>query len=127
MTAKERKGMKKTVVITIFLISMFFLESLGIIVPVASADVLGTSVVVTEAVVDVKSIETKEVGRGGNITSYVTLTNTSENEEIIEWGLENYPIEIKEIGYNEFEPGLTKTKNKQYNPELRKPYNGYNL
>jgi NOL1/NOP2/sun family putative RNA methylase len=47
-------------------------------------------------------------------------TAPEENEEVISWALEKYPIEVVNIGCNNFSKGFTSAFGKNYHPDLNK-------
>ena len=62
----------------------------------------------------------KIIKKNGTIVYSTCSTAPEENEEIIDFMVNNYPIEIVETEFTSFNPGLTSTKDKTFSEELRK-------
>ncbi len=66
------------------------------------------------------STSIKSLKRDGILIYSTCSTSPEENEEVIDWGLTNFPIKVENITLNDFSPGLIAAFDKQYNPDLKK-------
>ncbi|NHJ31943.1 MAG: RsmB/NOP family class I SAM-dependent RNA methyltransferase [Asgard group archaeon] len=62
----------------------------------------------------------KSLKKNGILVYSTCSTAPEENEEIIDWALNNFPIELQEIPFKEFSSGFTSAFGKKYNSELKK-------
>lgn len=62
----------------------------------------------------------KALKKNGTLVYSTCSTAPEENEDVINWVLEKYPIKVVEQQYKNFHPGLTKGIKKEYNTELKK-------
>jgi 16S rRNA C967 or C1407 C5-methylase (RsmB/RsmF family) len=62
----------------------------------------------------------KSLKKQGILVYSTCSTAPEENEEVIDWALNNFPVKIQEISFKEFSSGLSSAFGKEYNSELRK-------
>ena len=62
----------------------------------------------------------KTLKKGGTLVYSTCSTAPEENEEVINWALEKFPVQLQEISFKEFSSGFTFAFGKEYNSELKK-------
>jgi NOL1/NOP2/sun family putative RNA methylase len=62
----------------------------------------------------------KSLKSDGIIVYSTCSTAPEENEEVISWALNEFPIKIVKPGFNEFQEGFTSAFDREYHPELVK-------
>ncbi|NHJ47239.1 MAG: RsmB/NOP family class I SAM-dependent RNA methyltransferase [Asgard group archaeon] len=66
------------------------------------------------------SAAVKSLQKGGVIVYSTCSTAPEENEEVISWAMEKYPLKIIDTGFDAFQKGLTTAFDKNYHPDLTK-------
>lgn len=61
----------------------------------------------------------KELKKNGFLVYATCSTAPEENEEIINWAIDSFPIKVIKTKYEEFSPGLTKANEKQFHPSIK--------
>jgi NOL1/NOP2/sun family putative RNA methylase len=62
----------------------------------------------------------KSLKLDGTIVYSTCSTAPEENEEVISWALNEFPIKVIDPGFNEFKKGFTSALEREYHPELVK-------
>ncbi|HUT82236.1 MAG TPA: RsmB/NOP family class I SAM-dependent RNA methyltransferase [Candidatus Bathyarchaeia archaeon] len=62
----------------------------------------------------------KSLQKDGELVYSTCSTAPEENEELINWAISEYPLEILEPGFNKFKSGLTSAFDVNYHPDLEK-------